>query len=442
MKKFYTLLVCMLVAASLVFAQNEVVVNLGDNINDKIAEVEEGGTLLIMPGAHKANADGLTVTKSITIKSATDAVNDTRIHIKQIDVEANNVSITLDGLILSGADVDSLSGVEVDPTDVDDLPGDYCVNLISGTGDANAFGDIVLKNCVIRHFDRSVIRGDRDSYYAENILVDNCIIWDLRGGGDYGPFRLKSRITFDTFTIKNSTFYKVLNRMVELEEMPSYPVVIKIEACTFNEWGGGKSGNYLFDLRNNDQASLTIKNCILGKTNVSEEVSVNGFRLLDDNSGILYCEMQFNVLSEDFIIENGTVEQTPMSIKQYNYVMDPGFADPENGNFHIADASSDLYFMSEEGTLVGDPRWANEPVSSKQLKENTVRVYPTIASKMLFIETDETTVPAVNVYTNLGQKVLQFTNVVSGQALNISSLSKGVYIIDVEGNHPVRIIKK
>lgn len=439
MKTFYTFTLLILLSLGMLNAQNEVVVNVGDDIITKIHEVEEGGTLLIMPGVHKASYDNIEVTKSMTIKN-NGGINDTRVHIKQIDVPANGISLTIEGIIWSGAALDSVSG-EVTVADGENLTGDYFINLIAG--ESMEYGDIIVNDCIIRHLNRSAVRGDRDAYYAKKIAFDNCIFEDFRGGGDYGPFRMKSRITFDEFSVTNCTFFNVTNKIIDLKDMEDYPCEVTLDHCTFYLWGGGKSGQYLFDIQSNTEASLVITNCILGKTRVSEDVSVNGWRI-DDGEGnrINYNEFQFSVMSNDFIVESGSYETTDFDMDNYNFVMEVPFVDPENGNFEIPDGS-DLNFMSADGTLVGDPRWANGPVSVADLKEASFKVYPSIANNVIYIENGLKEAANYTIYSITGKKELSANHVTNNQAVNISSLQRGVYFVKPANKaEAFRFIKK
>lgn len=439
MKKLYTLSIAIFLSITVLFAQNEVVVNVGDNIITKIAEVEAGGTLLIMPGVHKASYANILVDKSMTIKS-NGGINDTRVHISQIDIPANNISLTIEGIIWSGAAVDSLTGVET--VSEAELEGDYFLNLI--TGESLTFGDIIVKNSVINHFNRSVVRGDRDAYYAKLIRFENCILNDYRGGGDYGPFRMKSKITFDKFELIKCTMYKIPNKLIDLQDMADFTCTVKIDHCTFYNWGGGKTGQYLFDIRNNGEASLIITNSILGKTMIGEEVTVNGWRVADEEgNAIKYNEMSYSVMSTDFTLDAGTYAGTTFNKSEYNNTQDPGFTDPENGNFKIAEGT-DLFFMSNEGTLVGDPRWANDPVSVNELAKGSVKVYPTIASEAIFIDNDQFEKSNVKIYTTSGRLVMSVNNVSNNTAINIGTLDRGAYLMSVENEfqQTFRFLKK
>jgi hypothetical protein len=439
MKKIYTLSMAMILSLTVLFAQNEVVVNVGEDIITKVAEVEAGGTLLIMPGVHKASYANIVVDKSMTIKNA-GGINDTRVHINQIDVVANGVSLTIDGIIWSGAEVDSLTGVET--VSESELAGDYFLNLISG--ESLTFGDIVVKNCIINHYNRSAIRGDRDAYYARNIKFENCILNDYRGGGDYGPFRMKSKITFDKFELVNCTMYNFPNKLIDLQDMADYSCEVKINHCTFYNWGGGKTGQYLFDLRNNQEASLIISNSIFGKTQVEAEVTVNGWRVADaDGNPIKNNEMSFTVMAPDFILEEGTYAGTTFNKKEYNYDLDPGFTDPENGNFQIPEGS-DLFFMSSQGALVGDPRWATGPVSAEKWNLPEIKVYPTIASDVVYLEMDQSQPANLKIYTSQGKLVKSINEVTGYMAIDVNDFQRGTYFILVEQEYQqtFRFLKK
>lgn len=427
MKKIYTLSLAMILSLTVLFAQNEVVVNVGEDIITKVAEVQDGGTLVIMPGVHKASYANIKVEKSMTIKNA-GGINDTRVHISQIDVPANGINLTIEGIIWSGAEVDSLTGVET--VSEGELNGDYFLNLIAG--ESQTFGNILVKNCIINHFNRSAIRGDREAYFAKSIKFENCILNDYRGGGDYGPFRMKSKITFDKFELVNCTMYNFPNKLIDLQDMADFACEVKINHCTFYNWGGGKTGQYLFDLRNNQEASLIISNSIFGKTKVGEEVTVNGWRVADaDGNAIKNNEMSFTVMAPDFILAEGTYSGTTFNKKEYNYDMDPGFTDPEKGNFQIP-AGSDLFQMSSEGTLVGDPRWASGPVSSEKAKLSNIKVYPTIVSDVVYIDMNQQNTANLKIYSSQGQLVKTIDKVSGNTRIDVSDFQRGAYFIHVE----------
>ena len=295
MRKLFTLIVSAAILSVSSMGQNTIVVSPADNLITTIAGAADGDTIVLQAGTHVARYTNMVIDKSLNIIAET--LVKPLVYINQFDVKGENTNIYIEGIEFSGATVDSLTGTE----DLVELEGDYFLNLHS---ELVSCKDITVKNCIIRNLDRSVVRGDRATYTVDNFLFDNIIVYDLRGGGDYGPFRMKSRITYNTFTLTNSTFYNILNKLLDNQDTPSHPMDFLIKNCTFYKWGGGKSAQYLFDIKTNDQARLIIQDCILGKTNddpsVEPPITVNGWRMDENNAS--YLEMITTAMTPDFVL--------------------------------------------------------------------------------------------------------------------------------------------
>lgn len=340
------MLACLVLTTGLLQAQHRIQVVPGDDLIAKVAAAADKDTLVLEPGFYKANYTSMIVDKSLVIISE-NLANMPKVYLKKFELKGSNISFHLEGIEFSGFFVDSLSQVEK----ADTMPAaDYLIDL---TTDFVSGKDITVKSCIVRNLNRSVVRGDRLAYTVENFLFDDLIVYDLRGGGDYGPFRMKSNIRFNTFTLRNSTMYNFLNKLIDLQDIPDYPMDVTVENCTFYKWGGGRSGNYLFDIKTNTQASLYLRNNIFGKTNASETVIVNGFRA----PVAAYMEITTSVFTPDFVVEDSAYQVVSWDKDEYVETdLDPEWADPENGNFTLPE-NSPLLQMSYEGGIIGDPRW-------------------------------------------------------------------------------------
>jgi hypothetical protein len=346
-KRIYSfVLACLFFSTGLLQAQHRIQVVPGDDLIAKVAAAADKDTLVLAPGFYKANYTSMIVNKSLAIISE-DLADMPKVYLKKFELKGSNISFHLEGIEFSGFFVDSLTHVErIDTVPAADYLIDLTTEFVSGK-------DIVVKSCIVRNLNRSVVRGDRLAYTVENFLFDDLIVYDLRGGGDYGPFRMKSNIKFNTFTLRNSTMYNMLNKLIDLQDIPDYPMDVTVENCTFYKWGGGKTGNFLFDIKTNTQASLYLRNNIFGKTNASETVIVNGFRV----PVAAYMEITTSVFTPDFVVKDSAYEVVSWDKKEYVETnVDPEWADPDNGNFTLPD-NSPLLQMSTEGGIIGDPRW-------------------------------------------------------------------------------------
>jgi hypothetical protein len=426
-RKFYIMFVLTWLGMTGLVAQNRVVVAPGEDLVAAIDSADAGDTIVLQAGMYVARYTNMVIDKSIAIVAETNVKP--LVYGGQFDVLGEGIDIYIEGIEYSGATVDSLTGEE----NLDELEGDYFLNLHS---DLVSCGDITVKNCIIRNLNRSVVRGDRATYTVDNFLFDNLIVSDLRGGGDYGPFRLKSKITFSTFTVTNSTFYNITNKFIDNQDTPNHEMEFLVRNCTFYGWGGGKDAQYLFDIKTNEQASLIIQDCILGKTNddplADPPMTVNGWRFPD--AGITHAEMITSVMTPDFNLTLGTYEETTWNVDDYNQVdVDPDFANPEAGDFTLPQGSP-LLEASQTGGIVGDPRWDPDygVGTAEHVKRDHFRVYPNPAAGVIFLEMDNTLDGSdVSLYNLTGSRVKHFNAVRSNTALNISDLEPGLYLVRV-----------
>jgi hypothetical protein len=425
-KKFYTLLVMVCLAGSAAMAQTEHVVNVGDDLIQTIAGASSGDIILVKQGVHKASYANIELNdKSLKIIGEPGGEKPV-VYIKEIAVTGThgNVNLHLERLEFSGAVYDSLAGVE----DLVSMPVSYLVNF---TSDHDSINLLSIKNCIIRNFDRCVLRADRSPNFADSIVIDDCIVYDLRGGGNYGPFRTKSNIKYNYLIVKNSTFYNIVERFINLENGDNtHPYDIQIKNVTFNKWGGNKTGQYLFDLRFNDvetanNAKLSITDCILGKTNDDPDVpiTVNGWRMGEST----YAEMIASVMTPDFVLTAGTYAEALWDVNTYNEVnFTVPFADPDAGDFTLPEGSP-LLQMSSTGGVVGDPRWDPNYVSVPAVRADALKVYPNPSTGLVHLSLKK---PAdVYIYNITGKMVLTLSQVEPDKAIDVSGLHPGLYFL-------------
>ena len=339
----------MLISSTLGIAslKAQVVVSVGDDLIQKIADADTGATVIIKSGYHKASYANVRINKDITIVGE-EGKPKPKVYIKQIDLQGTDINVSISGINFSSAVFDSLTNTE----DTTNLQDSYFINLPTDFVSANK---ITVTNCIIHNFDRCVVRGDRAAYSVNDITFDNCIIYDLHGAGDYGLFRFKSSITFGTFTLTNSTCYDFKNSIVNLESQSDLAESITVNQCTFDQMDNTKDAKALFDIRNNTNASanMTIKNCIFGNVNkTNPDLKYYGFRFTDESND----EFSFNIAAPGFVVDTFQYDQVNWDKDQYNDIMDPQWEFPDTGNFYLP-TDSPLLTLSEDSKVVGDPRW-------------------------------------------------------------------------------------
>lgn len=435
MKKVYIFILMIFVCVFSVNAQTETQIAVGDDLIQAIVDAAEGDVLVLAQGTHVAKYTTMNIEKSLTIKGA-EGAEMPELYVQQFDVYANGVSFTLENLHILGARVDSATGT---PLHLDTLEADYIMNLVSSSleptdGAYNTFGDLTFQSCMVSHVEKAAIRGDRDSYAINTILVDDCIMHDFRGGSSYGPFRLKSKLTFNSFTATNCTFYDFPMVFLDCQDMASNPTTYTVENCTFYQWGGRvDGGKYLFDINTNDQATLIIKSSILGKTPQDDTFLAEGFRFMEEAT----AEISFSAMAPNFVTNSMGYADVLWDKDEYNAAdLDPEWADPDNGDFTLP-VGSDLLQMSPEGTIIGDPRW--DPNYGVGIftpdAVQKISVYPNPASHSVWIELEQASY--VSVFSITGQQ-MKYDYLEAGKnQLSLSGLNQGVYFISSESNSDV-----
>ncbi len=422
-RKVYLLVFMCMLSVTGLFAQDTL--HVGESLYQMVLDAADGATIIVASGLHDAQDQSITIAnKSLTIKGA-EGAEKPLVYVEQLDVSGTDIDIILEGIEFSGATlVDSLTGEE----NTIDLESSYLINLMDGHTSCN---NLIVRNCIVRNFERAAIRGDRSTNSANNVMIDNCIMYDFRGGGDYGPFRFKSNFTANAFIIKNSTLYNFLNKLLDFQDIVPSQMDITVENCTFYNWGGGKDGQYLFDIQDNTDARLYIKSCILGKTNY-ELVTVRAFRFPPD-VGLNYAEISNSVLTPDFIVDPvGSIDSVSWNKKEWLEVgFDPEFEDPENGDFSIPEGSP-IEQMGPTGGPIGDPRWIAGATGINELRNTGhIEVFPNPAEDIINIKTEGPCIVAV--YNTMGVKVREMNIKDSEEhTMNVSGLAPGLYMIKIE----------
>jgi hypothetical protein len=292
---------------------------------------EGGGVFVLMPGDFSVSSGAVTVTKSTTLK-AFNAADKPVIHLL-IDIDGPGSYIFQD-IEFSGFTVDTEGNLSEEDRE-------SYVLRVNGNTDAD---EIVMKNCVVKNYDRSLIRGTSGGAVA-GVTVDGCYVEDVTSGNnEFLDFR---SCAVNDISITNSTFTKSSNTrhflrcdgIVGLENQ-----VINIENCTF--YKVATPANRLLYIR-------TVGNRVTLKNNVFSEMAEAEFRVDDPATG-------FPVIDYNYF--HNAVNLSDYEFNGTNNISDdtqsPFAGDPEAGDFSI-DFNSPVRNSGEGGYPMGDPRWIN-----------------------------------------------------------------------------------
>jgi len=103
-----------------------------------------------------------------------------------------------------------------------------------------------------------------------------------------------------------------------------------------------------------------------------------------------------------------------------------------SGNIVISDINRGFF-------LVKDPNFlATEDIQIEQFT-----IFPNPADNFLTIKSQNTAIVSISIYNTIGQEVLTFNNPNTfARTIDISSLTKGMYFVNINGNTSKKIIKK
>ncbi|WP_447642979.1 MULTISPECIES: fibronectin type III domain-containing protein [Chitinophagaceae] len=323
-----------------------VILNEGDDLATVIQNAANGNIIGLNPGTYSLLTAAVFITqKTITLKSTSGNPSDTKINIKELDLEGTGAGLSLSGLEIDG----TTSGAS------------YIVNLIgsqSNNASAATFTNVDIDNCIVHGAANCLLRGDRGSaantQQIGDMSVRNSLIYDIgsNGGSTYYLFNV-SKLQFGTISVSKSTLYNfgpgvVIASTVLTGAAPS----VTIDHCTMNGWGG--ASKYLLLDANANPVNFNLKNSIFANSPKAGTINANALRSSGSNitTSISNCDY-FNLLSA---LSGGSALAFPTTVSMSsNQVLDLGWTTTTT-DFALS-ASSPLRTAGDDGKAIGDPRW-------------------------------------------------------------------------------------
>ena len=358
MKKLLRIAVSLIALSGLAFGQNYVDVAPGDGtLSAALAAANDGDVFRLIPGAEYTESVnktlGTIVEKNIAIVADGDGSIKPIVKILTDPAEGtcqyfqvgNNASLLLAGLEFDGA-VDGVTKVS------------YLVRCYMGeVAQPATLKKIHLESCLVKNLLSNVLDGAGTSLKG-NVVVDTTIV-NNSIVHDTGTLVHYKYVGSHYIQVSNSTIYTIKSygfRLSGYDDSASteYPVIV-IDHTTWYNMG-------LTDMREiilTEKATavpfdkpITITNSIFStQTNweTTSKTAINIKTTVGDAMATItnICMWQ---LRPKMAWLNHTVKDTIR--------MDPGFADPANGDFTIP-AGSLLLTYGSDGGPVGDKRWTN-----------------------------------------------------------------------------------
>ncbi|MDR0681912.1 MAG: fibronectin type III domain-containing protein [Dysgonamonadaceae bacterium] len=315
-----------------------------EGISDLLNNAQDGDVFVFAAGDYSTitNIQLVIADKSIKLKSQNTSQK-AGLYIRFI--LSGNASVSVESLIINGNKIEN--GV------LSEGRGDYYVFDIGSTSNGPGIneGSILVSDCEIKNFIRSLVRGTAGTGLAKNISFTNCIIENVcNANNDFFDLRT---IQVEKISFTNSTFIAspTGRHMFRCDAIEGFSgQQITIDYCTFYNLELG--ANRLIYQRV-AEGSATMKNCAVEK--------VTAGNLLQAENLVVDYNYYFNVTNNGGKVdeENGGsttnyVTGYPLDHSKIGSVSP--FIDAINGNFGLT-PETEARTTGEGGTPAGDPRW-------------------------------------------------------------------------------------
>ena len=207
--------------------------------------------------------------------------------------------------------------------------------------DPTALTSLFVDNVVAHDFADKVIKPYGDSG-IDSLVVTNSVIYNAGSEGImfYSGSGSDPAVILNYGEVSNTTIYGIEREAIKSEGYADSRILI--DRVTIYDCGSVENKPMV---RFRDVTDLEIKNSIFShndNTDTSED-----FADLGESANLFHHNAVWDVLN----FETGSA--TPSDTVQ----MDPMFANPANGDFHIPE-DSPLYSFADDGGSIGDTRWA------------------------------------------------------------------------------------
>ena len=328
------------------------VLSAGADLAAALESASNGDVIGLSPGVYDGSKGLSLRQKHLTLASTSNNPYDTKLLVKELDLYGDSSGISLKGIDIDGHYNDGSYGVQF-----------IMLKGLNADGEAAQFSDVKMDNCLIHDFTRCFLIGNKaanaNDHKIGTFSINNSIIYNIDsvGTSTYYTFSMEN-LELKNFKISNSTFYNMgvgfINMSKTLQPTLDVPT-ISIDACTFNNFGGGNK-NLLFDA-NNNKIFYTLRNSILANTPQAGSINGTAFRCTGSGSTLDFLNNNYFNL---YTSAGGT---SPLSLTGLNEVscltIDLGWT-AATRNFSLASypEESEFMTMSTSAHSVGDPRWA------------------------------------------------------------------------------------
>lgn len=301
---------------------NATLVKPTDDLFQKIADAASGDVLVLEPGDYTVQAGAITISKSITLRGLR-SFDKPKLNVN-FSLATGTFNLSLIDLDLSGAGITNAS-------------------VITVTGASSTYGDILISECRVHDYTRSLIAANASAARVNSFTVENSIVINVNTniGADFIDFR---NTYVANVTLKNSTF----------DKCSASRDFVRIDAATGLS-GTGITTTVLIDACTIHGSTMLNTNRILYVRFINNVLTVRN--TLFANTPAIYSN-QANTANPTFL-NNNYFNSTGLHTTATKFdnsgtftLLDPGFTNAATGDFKVSN-------QTLKDNKVGDPRWLN-----------------------------------------------------------------------------------
>jgi len=310
-----------------------------DDFAAAVSAAPVGGVIILAAGANIAFDGPVELNKSIKIKGASRVTLPT-MYLKTLPASLIHMFDLGTGLV-------SADSVVFQNVNISGLINNVAGSKLRGVFDQQVktcnVGKIKFDGCIVRNFDRHVLRLRGDvAQTIGSIEFNNCLMYDFAFGSNYGVINSSAANgNIGTIKITNSTIYYIRGALITYSNGTSCQG-ITINNCSFNQLSqDATTARYIIDMNLTVSTNnISVSNCIFG----SSQSNCVGFRV---NTMVLNMSNCF--YTSDFY--DGTTYSAKASMTAYSGASSALWTNPTGGVFTFLDQG----FTGKNTT--GDPRW-------------------------------------------------------------------------------------
>lgn len=290
-----------------------------DDLAAAMDAAAEGSTIVLAPGTY--NLDAYLLSKSITLEGQ--KINDIPIVIGRFQTDVAIASFSVKNIHFQGDN------------------GTYSQFFNAGASASN-IGLLQVEGCEISGYGNNIIYSNSGGTYGD-IIINNSYIHEIAGGGGDG-FDFRGGVV-GSLTVTNSTITNGVRTLLRMQ----VPADVVFKNCTFYRVCiVASSNNRGFFRMSGGGGTLEVSSCLFVETGVDASGTLYGnWSRAGDISPEVVTDYDNNYYFNVIALFEGQYTN-PAEVDATEE--DPGFEDPENGDFTITN-------QNLIDNQAGDPRW-------------------------------------------------------------------------------------